>query len=62
MTTRESAALRESIRQGHISPDLDREEWEYAVARIYELERGAEAQGERAEGTPAPTAPSVAAA
>ena len=42
--TPESAALRESIRQGHISAQLDHEEFDFAVARVYEVERGEEAQ------------------
>lgn len=38
----ESAALRESIRQGLIAAHVDRAEFEWAVARVYELERNAE--------------------
>jgi hypothetical protein len=41
MTT-ESTALRESIRQGLIAAHIDRGEWEWAVARVYELERAQE--------------------
>jgi hypothetical protein len=37
--TPESAALRESIRQGHISAQLDHDEFDFAVARVYEVER-----------------------
>lgn len=37
--TKESQALRESIRQGLIAAHIDREEFDWAVARIYELER-----------------------
>jgi hypothetical protein len=40
--TPESAALRESIRQGRLSAAIDPEEFEWAVARVYELERKAE--------------------
>lgn len=40
----ESAALRESIRQGFIAAHVDQEEFEKAVARVYELERQAEAE------------------
>lgn len=42
--TSESAALRESIRQGLISAEIDRAEWECVVARIYELEREKESK------------------
>jgi hypothetical protein len=41
--TPESAALRASIRQGHVNAALDREEFDFAVSRVYELERAAEA-------------------
>jgi hypothetical protein len=37
--TPESTALRESIRQGLIGAHIDRPEFEWAVARVYELER-----------------------
>jgi hypothetical protein len=37
--TPESAALRESIRQGLIGAHIDRPEFDWAVARVYELER-----------------------
>jgi hypothetical protein len=50
--TPESAALRESIRQGLIAAHIDRGEWEWAVARVYELERNAER-----DITPCPRAP-----
>lgn len=40
--TPESAALRDSIRQGLIGAHVDRPEFEWAVARVYELERKAE--------------------
>jgi hypothetical protein len=42
--TPESAALRESIRQGMISAQIDAQEFESAVARVYELEREQEAE------------------
>jgi hypothetical protein len=38
----ESQALRESIRQGLIAAHIDRAEFEWAVARVYELERAEE--------------------
>lgn len=41
--TPESAALRESIRQGLIGAHVNREEFDWAVARVYELERAEEA-------------------
>lgn len=37
--TPESSALRESIRQGLIAAHVDRDEFDWAVARVYELER-----------------------
>ena len=37
--TPESSALRESIRQGLIAAHVDRAEFDWAVARVYELER-----------------------
>lgn len=40
--TPESAALRESIRQGLIGAHINREEFDWAVARVYELERAEE--------------------
>jgi hypothetical protein len=42
--TPESAALRESIRQGLIGAHINREEFEWAVARVYELERAQDAR------------------
>ncbi len=46
MITAESAQLREAIRLGDINTDTERTRsyWEYAVARIYFLERHAEGQ------------------
>lgn len=37
--TPESSALRESIRQGLVAAHVDRAEFDWAVARVYELER-----------------------
>jgi hypothetical protein len=37
--TPESAALRQSIRDGLISAQIDAEEFEWTVQRVYELER-----------------------
>lgn len=42
--TKESAALREAIRQGFIGVHVDRAEFEWAVARVYELEHAEEEQ------------------
>jgi hypothetical protein len=42
--TPESAALRQAIRDGLISAQLDAEEFEWTVARVYEVEREKEAQ------------------
>lgn len=35
----ESETLRAQIRAGAICPQIDRARWEWAVARIYEIER-----------------------
>ena len=42
----ESAALRDSIRQGLIAAHVDRAEFDWAVARVYELERKEDKQRE----------------
>jgi hypothetical protein len=44
--TPESSALRESIRQGLIAAHVDRAEFDWAVARVYELEREEDKQRE----------------
>jgi hypothetical protein len=38
----ESQALRDAIRAGELSADIDRDKWERAVNRIYEIERSEE--------------------
>lgn len=53
--TRESEALREKIRSGEIQPEANRDQekrdpssyWEWAVERVYEIERAAEADAVR---------------
>jgi hypothetical protein len=44
LQVREAQALRESIRQGLIGAHVDRAEFEWAVAQVYELERAEEAR------------------
>jgi hypothetical protein len=41
---KESEALRASIRQGLVGAHVDRAEFEWAVTRVYELERREEAE------------------
>lgn len=40
--SKEANALREAIRQGFIGAHVDRAEFEWAVARVYELEHAEE--------------------
>ena len=42
--SKESESLRASIRQGLIGAHVDRAEFEWAVARVYELEHAEEAE------------------
>lgn len=44
LVSHETEKLREDIRQGRISPEVNRQQWEWAVARIYEVERAEEAE------------------
>jgi len=52
--SREPEGLRRCIRAGVISPEINRKEWEEAVARIYEIERAEEATAEGAAASSAP--------
>lgn len=47
MPTPESQTLRDAIRSGAICHSKDRDEWESAIARVYQLEEIAESSTQR---------------